>query len=319
MAKFTGTMVTADAKGLREDISELISNISPEKTPFLSMIGKSKAKGTLTEWQIDTLASPSTTNAVAEGNDTTFATPTSTQRIGNYCQISEKSCQISGTLEVVDKAGRKSEMAYQMAKKSAELKRDQESIAFENQAADGSDPRKTAGLGAWLYSNTSFGTGGGDPVYTSLPNSARTDATTGDLRTFQETQLTSVIADAWANGGQPSVAFMGAFAKAAFSAFAGVYDKTYQTSAAKPGTIVAAADVYVSNFGIIKVVASRWNRIRDVYIIDPEYMSIAYLRAYGTQDLAKTGDATKKLLNVEWALKVHNEAAHAAVFDLKAA
>jgi hypothetical protein len=193
-----------------------------------------------------------------------------------------------------------------------------EANAFENIAADGSDPRKTAGLGAWLYTNTNFGTGGGDPVYTSLPNSARTDATTGDLRTFQESQLTAVIESAWTNGGMPTDAFMGAFAKAAFSGFAGEYDKTFNTSGAKASAIVASADVYVSNFGVIKAVPSRFNRIRDVYAIDREYASVMYLRPFHTVDLAKTGDAEKKLLQVEWGLKIHNEAAHAAVFDLKA-
>lgn len=319
MAKFTGTMVTTDAKGLREDLTDLISNISPTKTPLMSMIGRSKAKAVLHEWQIDTLATPSTSNQKAEGNEATYATPSSTQRIGNYVQISDKTCQTSGTLEAIDKAGRKSEMAYQMAKRGAELKRDMEANMFENIAASGTDPRKTGGLGAWLYTNTDFASGsGGDPVYTTLPNSARTDATAGDLRTFQETQLKSVISSAWTNGGEPSVAFMGAFAKAAFSGFDGEYTKTFETSKTAQAAIVAASDVYVSDFGVIKVVPSRFNRIRDVYVIDPEYMSVMYLRPFQTQDLAKTGDAEKKLLLVEWGLKVNNEAAHGAIFDLKA-
>ncbi len=312
-------MVVADAKGLREDLSDMSHNISPTKTPGLNTFGRGKAKAILHEWQEDSLAAADTTNAKAESNETTFATPSSTTRIGNYCQISDKSVLIGGTIEAVDKAGRKSEVAYQTAKRSAELKRDMESIIFENQAASGSDPRKLGSLLAYIKTNSDFATASGaDPVWTTVPNATRTDATAGDLRTFQETQLQDVLQSMWEQGADPSIVFMGADSKQAFSGFTGEYSKTFNTSAAKESAIVAAADVYVSDFGIVRTVLNRFMRTRDVIAVDPEYVKVAYLRPFKLRDLAATGDtAAKKLLNVEYTLEVGTEKALGGIFDLK--
>lgn len=315
MSKFTGTYVTGDAKGIREDLSDMIYQISPEKTPFISMIGKGKAKNTLHEWQTDALADAISTNAVSEGNDTTFATPTATVRLGNYVQISEKSCIVSETLETVDKAGRKSEMAKQMAKRSAELKRDIALTAVSNQAASSSEPRKTGGLIAFLKTNNVYVTSDGvNPVYTTLPNNARTDS--ASPITFTEAMLKTVIQNCWDQGSEPDTIFAGAFNKAKFSAFAGIAAQVMNLNEAKPGTIVASADVYVSNFGTLKIVPNRFQRGRDVFVVDPEYLELVYLRPYKSKPLAETGDATKRLLNVEWGLKVGTEKAHGAIYDL---
>jgi len=318
MATLTGAYTTGDAKGLREDLSDMIYNISPTKTPMLQDIGRGDANAVLHEWQTDSLTDAVTTNYVAEANDASFATPDATVRLGNYCQISEKTAAVSGTLDRVRKAGRKSDMGYVMAKKSAELKRDIASSITSNTAASGSSPRNSAGLLAWLKSNVDYATAsGGNPSYTTLPNDDRTDATTGDLRTFQETQLTSVLSSCWANGAEPTDIYMGSFAKAAFSAFNGQYDKVFNTSCAKSSAIVASADVYVGDFGTLKVIPHRWQRGRDVFILDPEYVAVAYLRPFESEQLAKTGDATKRVIRAEWTLEMKNEKAHGAVLDLR--
>lgn len=319
MSALAGAYQTGDAKGLREDLSDMIYNISPTKTPMLTSIGRSSANAVLHEYQTDSLTDAVTTNAVAEANEATFATPDATVRLGNYCQISEKTAAVSGTLDRVRKAGRKDEMGYQMAKKSAELKRDIAMTITSNQAASGSSPRASAGLGAWLKTNVDYATAsGGNPSYTTLPNASRTDATTGDLRTFQETQLETVLGDCWDQGAEPSDIYMGKFAKAAFSGFSGEYTKTFQTNAAKQSAIVAAADVYVGDFNTVKVIPHRWQRARDVFVIDPEYIAVAYLRPFESEALAKTGDATKRVIRAEWCLEVKNEKAHGAIYDLKA-
>ena len=313
MAAVSGTYITTSAKGIREDLTDAIYNISPEKTPFMSLAGRSKAKNTLHEWQTDALAAPDTANARNEGNEATFSVPAATVRLGNYVQISDKTAIVSGTLEEVNKAGRKSEMAYQLAKRSAELKRDMESIALNNQAASGTDPRATAGMGAWLKTNISKGSGGVDPVYTTLPNDDRTD---GTQRALTEQMIKDVAQLCWTEGAEPSVIMVGAFNKTVISGFAGNADKVLNLSGAKPGVIVQAMDVLVTDFGNLKVVANRFQRTRDLFVLDPEYVSFMFLRGFKTSPLAKTGDAEKRLINVEWGTKIHNEKAHGAVYDL---
>jgi hypothetical protein len=313
MAAVSGTYTTVTAKGIREDLTDAIYNISPEKTPFISMIGRSKAKNTLHEWQTDALEAVDGSNFRNEGNEATFAAPTPTVRVGNYVQISDKTAIVAGTLEAVDKAGRKSEMAYQLSKRSVEIKRDMETIALSNQLASGSDPRKTAGLPAWLYTNTSFGAGGVDPVYTSLPNDDRTD---GTQRALTEQMIKDVAQACWTEGAEPSIIMVGGFNKTVISAFAGNADKTLNLAGAKPGVIVQAMDVLVTDFGNLKVIANRFQRTRDLFILDPSFLSLMFLRGFKTHKLAKTGDAEKRLLNVEWGLKVNNEKSQGAVYDL---
>jgi len=314
MSAISGTVITTGLKGIREDLTDVIYNISPTKTPFMQMAGRAKAKQTLHEWQIDSLANPDASNFKNEGNDASFTLPAATTRVGNYCQISDKTCIVSGTSEAVDKAGRDSEMAYQMAKRSAELKRDMETIAVgSNQAASSSDPRKTGSMLAWIKTNSVKAADGTDPSYTTVPTGTRTD---GTQRPLTEVLLKTAVQTAWTNGGEPSDIFVGAFNKTVISTFGGNADKVINLSGAKPGMIVAAMDVYVSDFGNLKVTADRFQRARDLFIFDFEYAQIAYLRGFKSTPLAKTGDAEKMLLNVEWALKVGNEAAHAAVYDL---
>jgi hypothetical protein len=320
MAAITNTYTRFDAKGVREDLSNVIYQISPEETPFMSNIGRENVKNTFYEWQTDDLAAASTTNAQIEGDDiTTFSAATPTVRLGNFTQISRKDVIISGTLESVDKAGRRSELSYQMAKKSAELKRDMETTMLANQAAAAgstSAARKTGALLAFLKTNTSKGTGGGDPSYTTIPDAARTDATTTNLRSFSETLLKDVIQKVWTEGGKPSIVMAGPVNKQNLSRMAGIASQRFNVTGAKPSTIIGAADIYVSDFGNVSIVANRFQRERDVFVLDPEYASVAYLRPFQTVELAKTGDAEKRMLLVEWGLKVNNEKAHGVVVDL---
>ena len=320
MSAVTNTYTRYDAKGIREDLSNVIYQISPEETPFMSNVGRENVKNTFFEWQTDELASAVTTNAQIEGDDiTSFTAATATVRLGNYTQISRKDVIISGTLESVDKAGRRSELAYQMAKKSAEIKRDMEITCLANQAAaagDTSTARKTGALLAFLKTNTNEGTGGGDPSYTTVPNAARTDATTTNLRSFSETLLKDVIQKVWTEGGNPSIVMAGPVNKQNLSKMAGIGATRFNVTGARPSTIIGAADIYVSDFGNVSIVPNRFQRERDVFVLDPEYASIAYLRPFQTVELAKTGDAEKRMLLVEWGLKIQNEKAHGAVYDL---
>jgi hypothetical protein len=321
MAIVTNTYTRFDAKGIREDLSNVIYQISPEETPFMSNVGRENVKNTFFEWQTDDLASASTTNAQIEGDDiTSFTAVTATVRVGNYTQISRKDVILSGTLETVDKAGRRSELSYQLAKRSAEIKRDIETTCLANQAATAgstSAARKTGGMLAFLTTNTSKGTGGGDPSYTTAPDAARTDATTTNLRSFSETLLKDVIQKVWTQGGNPKVVMAGPVNKQNLSKMTGIANARYSVNTgSKPATLIGAADIYVSDFGQVTIIPNRFQRDRDVYVLDPEYAAIAYLRPFQTIELAKTGDAEKRMLLVEWGLKVNQEKSHGLVADL---
>jgi hypothetical protein len=320
MAIVTNTFTRYSAVGIREDLSNVIYNISPEETPFISNISRENVKNTYFEWQTDALAAASASNAALEGDDiSSFQAVTPTARVGNYTQISTKNVIISGTLEAVDKAGRRSELTYQLAKMGSELKRDMESALLANQAAvagNTTTARRTAGLPAWLTTNTDFGTGGADPTVGSTPTAARTD---GTQRAFTETLLKNVIAEVWTSGGTPKMLMVGAFNKQAASGFSGIATKFRDVPAGQQAQIIGAADVYVSDFGTVNIVPNRFQRARDAFVVDPEYASLAILRPIQQTELAKTGDAEKRLMLVEYGLKVSNQAAHGICADLTTA
>lgn len=323
MAQPTNLFDRYDAtNSVREDLANIIYNISPEDTVFMSNVGRDTASQTYTEWQTDALAAASTTNAQIEGDDAAADSLAATNRVGNYTQISRKVVATSGTLEAANTAGFRSAMAYQMAKAASELKRDMETTLLFNQAAvagNSSTARKTAGLPAWLRSNVSAGSGGGNPTMSSTndgyPNAARTD---GTQRTFTETMLKDVIQSVWTNGGKPKLLLVGPYNKRVASGFAGIAGSRFNVDGAKPSTIIGAADVYVSDFGNVSIVPSRFQRERDAFVVDPEYAAVSYLRNFQTQELAKTGDSEKKMIVVEYALKVRTEKAHGIIADLNA-
>ncbi len=304
-----------DAIGQREDLVDVIYNISPTETPFMSSIGKTKATAVYHEWQTDSLAAATTNNAAVEGADASDATLSPTTRLGNYTQILQKTIKVSGTLDTVNKAGRKSEKAYQLAKASQELKRDLETILLSNQGRDAgssnSSARKMGSLLSWIKTNSSAQTNGADP--TTIGVSTRTD---GNTRTFTEQLLKDVVAEVFTSGGNPSVLMVGAAGKQKVSSFAGIGATRFNVTGAKPSTIIGAADIYVSDFGNISVVPNRFMRTRDALILDPEYAALAYLRPFQTNDLAKTGDSENTQLLAEVTLEVKNEAAHGIVADL---
>ena len=328
MSAPTNTFETYNAKGIREDLGNVIYNISPVETPMMSNAGRETATNTYFEWQVDTLASPSLSNAYVEGDDASIDAAQPTVRVGNYTQISRKTVSVAGTLEAVDKAGRRSELAYQLAKKSKELKRDMEAIMCQNGvAAAGSTSvaRTTAGFETWMNNlgnsdgtntaNSNRGTGGADPVYSGgAPNAAPTD---GTQRVFTEALLKDVVQQVYKNSvSQPPVLMVGSFNKQVVSSFPGIAVNRYQITKPEPGAVIGAADIYVSDFGEITVVPNRFQRERSALLVNPEYVSVAYLRNFQQYELAKTGDSEKRELVVEWGLKVQNPAAHGIVADL---
>jgi len=320
MAIIANTLQTFGGKGLRENLTDVIYNITPTDTPFMANAGRSKMEAVLHEWQTDSLAAVDTANAQIQGNDyTSFAGAAVTIRSGNYSQISAKTAITAGTLDAVRKAARPDEMGYQIAKRGKELKRDMEAIALFNQggsSGNSSTASTTAALQAWIKTNVSYYTTDGvNPVWTSgVPAAGRTDGSV--LRAFDETILKSVMVQGYAAGANFSTLMVGPVNKQRVSGFAGIATKTIQQTAAKTATIIGAADFYVSDFGTIAVIANRFQRERDAFFLDFEFVDFMFLRSFMTEKLAKTGDAEKRLLLVEWGLKVKQEAALGAAYDL---
>ena len=312
------TYQTYTSIGQREDLSDVIYSISPTDTPFMSSIGKGKATATNHEWQTDALASAVLTNAAVEGDTASDATLGVTTRAGNKTQISQKTVKISGTLEAVDKAGRKSEKAYQLAKASAEIKRDMETTLLSNQAStngSSSSARKLGGLQTWLATNGDFGTNG------VAGASGTTTRTNGTNRTFDEATLKTVVKEVYASGGNPKVLMVNPAHKQLVSAFTGIAAQRFMAPADAPTTIIGAADVYLSDFGTISVVPNRFMTSTNTcdeaaFVLDTDMASVAYLRPFQTNELAKTGDAEVTQLLVEYTLQVNNEAAHGIIADL---
>jgi hypothetical protein len=308
---------TYAAAGLREDLTDVIYDISPQDTPIMSSIGKGKAAAVYHEWQTDSLAAATFGNALVEGADATAATLSPTTRVGNYTQIVGKTIQISGTLESVDKAGRKSEKAYQLAKGSAEIKRDIEAIITANQgrtAGDTNTARKMGALLSWIKTNTNkreTTVTGSDP--TTIGESTRGDGTT---RTFTETLLKDVVQKVFTSGGTPSLLVVPPAGKQKVSSFEGIAQHRINTQGTGKVTILAGADLYQSDFGVLQVVPDRFMRTRDALVLDPEYAAMAYLRPFQTNELAKTGDSEKTQILAELTLEVRNEAAHGIIADL---
>jgi hypothetical protein len=308
------------AVGAREDLTDVIYDISPTDTPIMSSIGKTKATSINHEWQTDSLAAATTGNALVEGASATEASISPTVRLGNLTQIVGKTVMVSGTLLASDLAGRKSEMAYQLAKASAEIKRDIETIITANQGqaagTSGSVARKMGSLLSYIKSNTNKSAGtttGADP--TTLGVSTRVDGTT---RVFTETILKDVISKVFVSGGTPSVLMVSPALKQVVSGFTGLAAQRYNVPTSGQATILAGADLYQSDFGVLQIVPNRFMRTRDALVLDPEYAALAYLRPFQTNDIAKVGDAEKKQILAELTLEVRNEAAHGGAFDLSA-
>jgi len=315
MALPTNTFATYEAIGNREDLSDVIYRIDPTDTPAMSGFEREKATAVNHEWQTQALAAVDTTNAVLEGDDATTDAATPTVRLGNICQISDKVARVTGTQRAVEHAGRDDELEYQEMLKGLELKRDMESIVIgTNQAkvtGNDSTARKTATVLSWIKSNTSKGASGADPSAAD-GTGTRTD---GTQRVFTEANLKTVLQSVWNSGGKPDTIMVGGFNKQVFSTFTGRATPIEDTKAKK---IVASVDAYESDFGRLKIVPNRFQRSRDVLVLQMDMWALAYLngRRMVSIPLAKTGDSDRRQMLSEYALVSRNEKASGGVFDL---
>jgi len=329
MAQIANTWETYDAVGNREELADRIYNITPDETPFLSMIRHVPIKTTHPEWQTDSLATPDTSNNQPEGNDWSYSAQSATARVGNYAQISDKTIIVSRTQDKTDKAGRKSDLAYHVAKKGRELKTDMEVILLSNQASNagtgnGATNRKLGALRAWVSSNDDLGANGSSGGF-NTSTSVVDAATNGTQRAFTKALLDSVILNTYNAGGSPSTLMVSPYNKTVFSTFlddANIVPQRTNVTMNGKRALIATAEVYVSDFGNVNVIPNRQMAragatiARNAFLLDLSMVAMGVFDDIQLHKPAKTGDAEKRVLNTEYTLLVRNEAAHGCIADL---
>ena len=315
MSQPANTFDTYDTKGIREDLSNIIYDISPEETPLVSAIAKVKASSTFFEWQVNSLRDAAN-NAHIEGSTTSAQAIVPTTREGNYTQIMKNSIITSGTNDVVEAAGRtNSEMSYNILREAIVQKLDIEKAIFENiarVAGNATTARKLGGLGAWLKTNTSFNTAGSGANPTGTVGGA-TPRTNGTQRALTQALFDDVMQKTWVSGGKPDAVYLSAFQMNKALSFSGNNNQR-QTGAV--GTVNNNMAIYMTPWGQVTWQPCRENRSRDLYIIEHDKLAIATLRPMKNEALAKTGDNEHRQIVSEQTLQVRSEASLGGVFDL---
>jgi hypothetical protein len=317
MAQPSNTFDSYDAKGIREDLEDVIYDISPEETPFYSMCKKVKATNTYHEWQTDALRS-SAANAHIEGDATTAEARGATTRQGNYTQIFKNAVVVADTDEGLNKAGRAKEMAYQVLKIAKEQKLDIEKALFDNNAraaGSSSAARELAGAPAWIVSNVDFQSGDSGANPTGDGTDARTDD--GTPTVFSQAKFDNVMQQIWESGGKPDVCFLSAFQMNKALGFTGMNNQRSTIGASVGGTnaVINAVDVYVTPWGTVEFMPTRENRSRDVFIMQKDMWAVGVLRPTKNTQLAKTGDNTTRQVVTELTLVCKNEKSSGIIAD----
>lgn len=324
MAVITNTFTTASAVGNREELSDVVSRITPEDTPIYSLIEKGKCVSLHPEWETDDLAAPGE-NAREEGEDYNFGAITPPVRMGDYTQIMRKDWVISGTQEIVSEAGNIQKSKYQKLKKGVEIRKDIEFALVSNTASASGATRYLGGLPSWITTNVSRGAGGSNGGFSS-GTGLTVAATNGTQRAFTKAIMDGVMQLGYQNGANFKQASVSPYVKSVFVTFmsdTNVAQFRYSVSAGgERNTIIATADVYEGPFGKIMILPNRVQAgsaalARNAFFLDPDYATFLWLRKIQEdKEVAKTGDADKVVILGEGTLKVHNEKGLGVAADL---
>ena len=309
MAKVTNAFDTYTATADREQLSDIIYNISPSQTPFLSSIGRTNVSNVVFDWQTETLPTPSSTGQL-EGFELSRSASTATTRESNVCMISSRDATVTGSQEASDAAGKRSEMAHQLAIMAKAVKRDMEEALTQNIAkvtGTASAARQTRSLETWYQTNV-------NKAYDGANGSASAARTNGTRRDLTEDMIKDVQQQCFASGAEPSILMVGPYNKSVISGFTG---RAQARQFVDANTIEASVSIYSGDFGELRVVPSNRSREQAVHLLDPEFAAVAYLRDFETIDISTIGDAETKMIVVEYGLEMRNEAAHGIVADVK--
>jgi hypothetical protein len=308
MAQFT----QYDVVGLKEDVSDVISNITPTDTPFQSMVGNDKTTQKTFQWQEDTLRAVAT-NAQPEGFTAEDVAITPTTLRSNVCQIFAEAIKISGSLDASERYGRAKESAYQIAKTMAQVKRDLEHayVGTAQASVTGSNgvARVMAGFQAQLYNGGSGSLDADDFVlYTGGTSTIPT-----------ETNLLDVLQQLYTYGGNPKVVMVtpaNSRTVADFAKASGRYRTIESSSTGRDQrAIINVVDLYVSPFGEQRVVLNRFLKAKNTLVFDPSMWKKVNYRGWFRETLAKTGDNTTMMVVGEFSLKHRNKQASAAIVE----
>lgn len=310
----SNTLQTYQSTNNAEDVSDVIYNVSPFDTPLLTMAKKGKAEATYTEWPIESLAAADSANANIEGDDATIDASTTPSRVGNYCQLMDKTLSITTTQQAIRKYGVPDEWAHQKVKKGRELKKDMETTMFLNQArvvGDAGTAQKMRSIPSWITTNTSRGASGAN-------GSASAAATDGTQRNFTEALFRTVIVACATNADElPSTVFAGITGRANLSSQ--LTGNTTKFKDMQDGKLNASITVYRSDYGDIKLIPDRFMRERDMFFINPDYMEVRTLEPLQFVELGRTGLQRKAQMWTNWTVAVLNQAAHGVLADLNTA
>jgi hypothetical protein len=312
----------ASLKGNREDLIDKIFNTSPTETPISSAMGRVTATTDFHEWQTDTLASANAANKMIDGDDATSASQTATNRLGNHLQIFNTTIGVSRRANIVKKAGRATEMAYLKGKAMLQLKRDIEAMVLSPTqvaiAATTSVAGQSGGLGVQCVSNPLHNGAGATAAWTSgAPTAA---ITAGTNRTFTKSLLDTACQNIYTTSGQfAEMLVLSPAHKVLFSAFSSIAQNRVDVAKKSngQGAVVAGADIYMSDFGSLSVVPHYLLSGSDTaYVLNTDYLELAFLDGFKTSDLAKTGDSDKVLITADCALAVRAPTAQAKITNL---
>lgn len=323
MAALAGTFLSSSAKGNREELSDVVTRITPEDTPIYSMAGKESASSVFPEWEIDTLAAPAA-NAFPEGDEYGFDSSSPVSRVGNYCQIMRKTWIVSNTQDAVSNAGRAEQIKELRLKRGIEIRKDTELAIVSNTASVASGTRLMGGLPSWLTTNVSRGASGANGGYNSGTKLTVAE-TTGTQRALTKALLDTTMQAAYNAGANVKYLVTSPYVKSVFVTFmsdTNVASFRYAADGGGKNTIVGTADIYEGPFGKVtimpnRVMAASAAVARRAFLIDPEMIAVKTLRKIqDDKSIASTGDATKGVIIGEHTLKVKNEAGLGVIADL---
>ena len=324
------TNAVASRKSEKEDLANFISMVSRDETPFMSSIGKTKAKGIYHEWQTDELLAPGS-NAVGEGS--TFSTVATGQaaggdraRLGNYTQINSKTVQVSGTKRAVDQAGVADEYAYQLKKVGTELRRDLElDLVHSFNASNGTGTRTMGGYQAWV--NNNIVNAGAAAAYTApgslgagTAGAIARGASDANLDAIELSDVDDIMQKIYEEGGRATTLMTSPKNKRELSSKAHGTSQNTVRNVDDTGKIRQSIELFDSDFGEIRIVpnyvmglsyqtgavpaAGTDSKDFSALVYDPSVFKIATLRPLQETEVGQQGDSTIGQIVEECTLQV---------------